>query len=257
MKSITGSPIPTLTLGTGCSTSHRWGRRSNMNHSLRITIASCSFLLLANFSAQDTTTSGGLKPAVNFYGTVTDTSDKTFKALNITLERMYKQIPAYQIAPKNATESYDPAINITRLDLSEISKIVFPENQKPQKYNNREYLVVKVYSRDNNKTENEYLAEADKKLICDEANDAGPIEKEIKFKAVREIVIEGYKQSDALDSDDQKKLGKRKASETPDQATSLKTQKPETHVKAAQASGSKRRRLLGYLKDMFGFKEIA
>ncbi len=223
-----------------------------MNRTIRITIASCSFLLLANFSGQDSTTSGGVKPAVNFYGTVTDTSDKTFKAANITLERMYKQIPAYQLTPKNATESYDPTINMTRLDLSEINKIAFPENQKPQKYSNREYLIVKVYSRDTKQTENEYLLEADKKLICDEINDAGPIEKEIKFRAVREIVIDGYKQSDTLDSDDQKKA-KRKRLED-DSEVSSKIQKT---VQSAHASGSKRKRLLGYFKDMFGLKKTA
>ncbi len=208
-----------------------------MNRTKRITLAGCSLVLLANFSSQDSTTAGGSKPRVNIYGSVTDTSEKTFKAENITLERMYKQIPVYQLVPKNATEQYDPTVNITRLDLSEIRKITFDPNQHPQKYNNRDYHVMTVYSRDTNATTNDYLIESDKKLICDEVNNAGPIEKEIKFKAVKEIMIEGYKAADDLEK-----------------SPLEKTTKPNPYEDANQKP-TKMQRLSLYVKNMFGFNK--
>lgn len=210
-----------------------------MNKKLHVVIVSCSLFLCANFSSQDSTTSGGVKPTVNFYGPITDTSNKTFNSINITLERMYKQIPVYQEPPKGSPESYDPTINITRLDLSEIKKIEFPENQMIQKYRNRDYLMMSVYSNDAKQTQNNYIIEADKKLICDEKNDAGPIEKEIKFRAVRTITIEGFKQSDDLDA-------KRKANASKNTETATKT----TLSKKAEP---KKTRLLSYFRDIFKF----
>lgn len=209
-----------------------------MNRVTRVGLASCSFILLANFSSQDST-SGGTKPNVNVYGSVTDTSEKSFEAENITLERMYKQIPVYQLVPKNATEKYDPTANITRLDLSEIHQITFDPNQHPQKYNNREYVVMTVFSKDAQKTKNDYLVEADKKLICDEVNSAGPIEKEIKFKAVKEIIIDGIKANDEL---------KKSPLE--------KTSKPNPYEDANQKP-TKMQRVSLYVKNMFGFKRTA
>ena len=209
-----------------------------MNKRLHVTLIVCSLFLCANFSSQDSTTSGGVKPTVNFYGPITDTSNKTFNAINITLERIYKQIPVYQEPPTGSAESYDPTVNITRLDLSEIKKIEFPENQKVQKYRNRDYLIMHVYSNDTKQTQNSYIIEADKKLICDEQNDAGPIEKEIKFRAVKTIIINGFKQSEDLDT-------KRKANISKTAENTGKT----TLSKKAEL---KKTRLLSYFKNIFG-----
>lgn len=205
-----------------------------MNQPIRVILAACSFLLLANFSSQDSTSSNN-KPAVNFYGCVTDTSEKTFKAENITFERMYKQMPAYQEPPKTATAEYDPTVNLTRLDLAEIKVIEFPQNQTPQKYNNRYYIVMDVYSDARKTLKNSYIIEADKKLTCEQVNEAGPIEKEIKLKAVKKIVIDGFKQSAVLDSDSSKKPASNKP------------------TMGAQAPTPKRKQLLTYLKGIFTF----
>ena len=202
-----------------------------MKHFIHISVAATALALLANFSSQDSTINGGIKPNVNFYGTVTDTSDFTFKAENITLEGLYKQIPVYQIPPKTAAATYDPSVNITRLDLSEIEKITIETSQIPQRFSNRDYLLIVVHSKDAANTQNTYLIESEKKLRCDQINPAGPIEKEIKFKAVISITIHGYRQADPIPE-----------------------KKP---VKNNENEPSKKERLISYVQDLFGSKKAS
>ena len=211
-----------------------------------LSLAVVAFILLCQFSAQDSTVSGGAKPTINFYGSVTDLRE-TFKAQNITIDKLYKAIPAYQQPPLNNTKpsttpsknqpidrSYDPSDNITRLDLSEISKITISPNQKTQKFGNREYIVIEVISKDTEKSKNAYIIEADKRLFFDQINSAGPIEKEIKLRSIVEITIDGYKQQE------------------PDPITTQK--KTSNPVQAAQASPSKAKRLFSYVKNAFSIK---
>jgi hypothetical protein len=197
----------------------------------RLSLATFAFLLLPHFSSQDSKSGG--KPNVNFYGTVTDLRE-TFKAQNITIDRLYKAIPAYQQPPLDATIAYDPADNITRLDLSEISKIMISPNQKKQKFGNREYIVMEVLSNGKDNTKNSYIIEADKRVFFDQVNSAGPIEKEIKLSSIVEISIEGYKQQE------------------PDPAPVQK--KPTTAAQATHAQPSKAKRLFSYVKNAFGVK---
>lgn len=192
-------------------------------------VALSALLILANFSSQDSTVNGGAKPAINFNGKVTDTSDYSFNAENITFEGLYKQIPVYQIPPKNSPATYDPSVNITRLDLSEIKEITIDSSQIAQRLSNRDYLVITVYSKDEHATKNQYLIEAEKKLRCDQINPAGPIEKEIKYKAVLKIVINGYKQADPLPE-----------------------KKP---IQTAHTNPSKKERLISYVQDFFSMKK--
>ena len=194
-----------------------------MKQYARLSLAAIAFVLLPHFSSQDNTVNGGAKPAVNFYGNVTDLRE-TFKAQNITLDRLYKAIPVYQQPPLTTTKaipassknlenttltsedhqknnpthtrSYDPSDNITRLDLSEISKITISPSQTPQKFGNREYIVIEVISKDSEKSKNAYMIEADKRLFFDQINSAGPIEKEIKLRSIIEITVDGYKQQE-------------------------------------------------------------
>ncbi len=187
-----------------------------MKKNIHLALASASFLLLANFS-QDSS-NGNNKPVVNFYGTITDGSDKSFKAENITLERLYKQVPVYQVAPSSvAPETYDPSVNITLLDLAEIDKVTVDVNQKSQKYRNRDYITICVYSKmpsdsSESQIKNEYIIESNKKLTCEEVNPAGPIKKEIMMSAVKTIQLEGYKQNNS--DQDSKNKPKKTASST-------------------------------------------
>lgn len=200
-----------------------------MKHTISFLICGVAALFLVGFSSQDSTVNGGVKPAVNFYGEVTDTSDFSFNAENITFDGLYKQIPVYQIPPKDAPANYDPAVNITRLDLSEILTMTVDHAQSVKRYGNRDYLFMHVISKDNEKTKNTYLIEADKKLRCDQKNNAGPIEKEIKFKALLSVTFGGYKQP---------------------------VVEPEKKpVKAAHSKASKKERLIAYVQDLFGAKK--
>ena len=221
-----------------------------------LSYAAFALFLLPHFSSQDSTVSGGAKPAVNFHGKVTDLRE-SFKAENITVDRLYKAIPAYQQPPleekqtavkseeeKEKTISakadeksvvarpYDPADNITRLDLSEINKITIDPHQSPRRFGSRDYIVIDVYSNDKEKTKNSYMIEADKRLFFDQVNPAGPIEKEIKLRAVHSIEVEGYKQ----------------------QPAPTKEKKDSKPVQAAQARTSKTKRLLSYVKNAFGLR---
>ncbi len=225
-----------------------------MKKNIHITLAATSFLLLANFSGQDSG-NGTTKPAVNFFGTITDASDMTFEAENITLERLYKQIPAYQLSPKNLKDSkdqkneidskdaYDPAVNITRLNLAEIDKIVIDTNQIPEKHHSRDYIIIDVYSKmvSNNSHEpqvkNSYLIEANKKVTCDETNPniAGTIEKEIMLKAIKTIGIKGFK-SNSSDDDKNKKT---------------------TKTSASSKYASKSKQIMSYIENLFSVNPFA
>ncbi len=199
----------------------------------RLSLAGLAFFTLSQFSSQDSTLSGGVKPVVNFYGTVTDLRE-TFKAQNITIDRLYKTIPTYQQPPLDATVAYDPSDNITRLDLSEISKITISPNQKTQKFGNREYIVMEVTSKNSEESKNMYMIEADKRLFFDQINSAGPIEKEIKLRSIVEIALDGYKQQEV--------------------APVATEKKPAQPVQAAQAGNSKAKRLFSYVKNAFSLK---
>ncbi len=199
----------------------------------RLSLAVVAFILLCQFSSQDKSDSGVAKPTINFYGSITDLRE-TFKAQNITIDRLYKAIPTYQQPPIDSTTSYDPSDNITRLDLSEISKITISPTQTPKKIGNREYIVIEVTSKDTEKSKNIYIIEADKKLFSDEINSTYPIEKEIKLRSIVEITIDGYKQQEV------------------DPITLQK--KPTKPVQTAQASPSKAKRLFSYVKNAFSIK---
>jgi hypothetical protein len=235
----------------------------------RLSLAAVAFILLCQFSSQDNTVSGGAKPIINFYGNVTDLRE-IFKAQNITIDHLYKAIPAYQQPPLNTPKTntcsskdecsktnknvsteednknevqksepiinrnYDPSDNITRLDLSEISKITISPNQKIQKFGNREYILIEVTSKDTNQSKNSYIIEADKRLFFDQINSAGPIEKEIKLRSIIEIEIDGYKQQE------------------PDPITLDK--KTSKTIQTTQAAPSKAKRLFSYVKNAFNVK---
>lgn len=204
-----------------------------MKSYLHLSLASLAFILLANFSSQDSTVNGGVKPAVNFYGTVTDFRE-TFTAENITIDRLYKAIPVYQQAPVESTVAYDPADNITRLDLSEIERITVAPGQKEQRFGNRNYVVIEVYSKDHQQSKNTYIVDADKRLFFDQKNPAGPIEKEIKLRSVVEIVIQGYKQQE------------------PDPILNKNQTAPAAQpIKTASGKPSKTKRLFSYVKNAF------
>lgn len=149
-----------------------------------------AFFLCANFSSQDTSITGREKPKINFYGTLTDTSGNTFEVENITISGLYKQIPLYA---KPNDPKVDPTINITRIDINEISQVEIPHPNTFLTYNNRQYVEIIITSADATKTTQHYITEKTKRIICDQVNAAGTIEKDLSYQAIDKIIIKGHK----------------------------------------------------------------
>ena len=135
---------------------------------------------------------GGLKPDVNFTGVIQDNTGKKFKASNITISGLYKQIPMYQKPTDIQDSSYNPSINMIRLDLAEVSKIEVPHPDDIHIFQDRKYMIIEVYSKNAAQTKNVYLIENSKKVLCREINSSGPIERELGFAAIQIMTITGY-----------------------------------------------------------------
>ncbi|NBP00247.1 MAG: hypothetical protein EBU90_09010 [Proteobacteria bacterium] len=161
-----------------------------MHKKIRPLIAVIGFLLLSNFGSQDESVAGRIKPTINFYGSVTDTSENSYDVENITVSGMYKQVPFYA-KPKN--KETDPTINITRIDFAEIAELTVPFPEQILTFNNRQYIEVQIVSKDPQRTTSSFIIELSKRIICDQVNTAGPIEKDLSFKALKKIVFKGHK----------------------------------------------------------------
>jgi hypothetical protein len=176
----------------------------------RITLISVAFLLCVNFSMDqknESVSGGAAKPSVDFHGTIRDNTGSKFEAANITLSGLYKQIPVYQIPKKIQNQEYNPTINTVRLDLAEIHKIAVPHPTDIHTFNNRKYIEIEVYSKDAPTKAYNYLIENRKKVLCDQVNNAGPIERELQFAAIQEIIFEGFARQEAQEekTDEQNK----------------------------------------------------
>ncbi len=161
-----------------------------MSRIVRPFLTVVTFLLCANFGSQEESMTGREKPKINFYGTLTDTAGKSYKVQNINISGLYKQIPVYQ-KPEN--KETDPNINITRIDFAEVYSIHVPHPNVLLVYNNRQYIEIVITSKDIKKTKDTYIIERSKRVICDQVNTAGPIEKDLSFQAVDTLVFEGHK----------------------------------------------------------------
>lgn len=157
---------------------------------LQVTGIIATSLLLVHFGSNDDSIAGKDKPKINFYGKLTDSSGKTYSVENITISGMYKQIPLYQ---KPADKNTDPTNNITRIDFAEVYSIRVPFPDTVLTYNSRQYIELEVTSADLKRTKDTYIIEASKRLVCDQVNTAGPIEKDLSFKAVDTLIFEGHK----------------------------------------------------------------
>lgn len=175
-----------------------------MKHFFHVSLVTATFFLCTNWSSQETSVDGRTKHAVNFKGTITPQHGNPFTAENISIGRMYKQIPVYE-APTlqnlevnqktNILDSNPKDGIITYIDLSEISQIMVSDPdtlwsfQKKQHNRKIDYIVITVISNDEQKTQHNYLIEVDRKITCDEINAAGPIEKDIPWPAIKSITI--------------------------------------------------------------------
>ncbi len=174
------------------------------------TITLLSSLLLINWS-QDHTIEGRKKLKINFSGTLLTHTDKKYDVENITIGHMYKQIPVYEYPSKNDFDPQTGKFNfnprdrtkrtITRIDLTEIAEIhIDPQTQWYfQRKGGRKvfFVPLTVISNNPQKTKNKYLIEASRTITVDHLiPDGKPIEMDVPPKAVRSLVIKGYKEQE-------------------------------------------------------------
>lgn len=199
-----------------------------MKHTyFRMALISAAVICCINWGGEETSVEGRKKGPVNFYGNLkTYNNNKQINVENITIARAYKQIPFYGVpnnierllqAPEGMetranTQYYklleDPKCRdglctgtITKIDLSEVAEIkVEPEDRTKLFIYQRKpgarkilYAKVTIISKDPGRTKNSYLIETNRRLICDEVNQAGPMEKEIPLRAIEALNIEGYR----------------------------------------------------------------
>ncbi|MCA9770231.1 hypothetical protein KC460_02585 [Candidatus Dependentiae bacterium] len=173
-----------------------------MRHVYHVSFIFTIFIVCINWSEQSTSVEGRKKQAINFKGIITTQNNEKISVENISIARLYKQIPVYD-APDKKTKKGKLEKNpkegiVTRIDLSEIDKIIVPEPEtiwsfQPEKRMRKlEYVEIIVISSNTEKTKHRYLIEVDRKIICDEINSAGPIEKDIPLPAIKNIQITGF-----------------------------------------------------------------
>lgn len=173
----------------------------------RLLISCIALILLVNLSSQPSSNSGdSQKNKMNFYGTVilnnasttvqgTTQEQNKLPIENISIGRMYQHIPVNFI-PKDPDAK---PVNIAYLDLVEIAAIepVQKEGRAViDKFAGREYIEIKVASNDTAHTEQSYIIERNRKIFCDQVNEAGPIKSEFQFEGIAKLEIHGYKQRD-------------------------------------------------------------
>ena len=194
-----------------------------MKKLFRLTLSTAAFILCVNFGGPETSIGGGRKNKVNFYGILITQQNQTLDIDNISIGYMYKDIPVYDApsasTPRNKfiskkennninkddkkTEKYlldeDPHKGIiTKIDFAEISEIrVVNPNllwlyTRKKGYHPVEYIEIEVISNDTKKTKSRYIIETSRKLICDQINEAGPIEKDVPLQAIKLLSINGY-----------------------------------------------------------------
>lgn len=156
-------------------------------------LAGCIMMTLCvNFSQQESDTPKE-KPTVNFYGSLVDSTGDEFSVSNITINGLYKGIPVYAKPPEPGIE---PEKNTTFIDLAETTEIrpAYQANPREglQRYHERTYIEIVIVSNDRKKTKNNYLVEESRKIICDVDNEAGPLEKQLSFEALKRLKIEGH-----------------------------------------------------------------
>jgi len=169
-------------------------------------------ILCINWGTPETTVSGNLKQAVNFYGKLFTYQGEEYNVENISIDGKYKQIAMYdkpqqhpnptinsETKQKEIILKVNPKNNFitSKLDLSEIAEIQVPKPntiwvyQKEGRSRRLEFIEVIIVSNNSKKTKNSYLLNSNAKIQCDGIS-GGPIEKTIPPSAIKKLIIEGY-----------------------------------------------------------------
>lgn len=162
---------------------------------------------MINGTSFGSNTTKDLKQPVNFSGKLTTHQGQEYTVDNISINSLYKQIPMYdkptlQIEPtvnsntkqKEMKLQADPADDITKIDLSEVSKIEVPSPETTWYFEKKgrrlEFIEVVVITKSD--TKRSYLLDPKTPIYCDEIDAAGPQEKTVRLAAVKTLTIEGY-----------------------------------------------------------------
>jgi hypothetical protein len=144
------------------------------------------------------------KPRINFKGEIIRPNNKVYEVENITISGLYQQIPLYAV-PENKMS--DPSEDTTFIELSEISEL-YPAKANAREalhtFKDRDYIEITVVWKDSKKTTENYIIEATRKILCDTISEAGPIERELSFFALKKLILKGYAYRDREQSLSQK-----------------------------------------------------
>lgn len=165
---------------------------------------------------EDSVSGGPEEHSINFYGIFIDANDSKSSVENISISGKFRQIPVYT-RPKN--EDTKPDTDTSFIDLAEIREISLPSaDARIEKFAGREYIAIVTISNDKKRTKHTYLVEITRKIRCREVNEAGPIEREIKFEALGKLKIKGYRYRDSS-TENKKERKKEKVFEEDDEET--------------------------------------
>lgn len=131
------------------------------------------------------------KHHLNYQGEITDLKDKKYKVDNISISGKLRTIKMYE---KPIDPTRDPLENITAFDLQQIYSLEPAPKGKCDTgyhYKSKQYTEVVVTLLDAAKTQKHYLIDASQRIKCDELTDAGPLEKELTFNAIKKLTITG------------------------------------------------------------------
>lgn len=197
----------------------------------RILWGSCSLsliVLLANWSSDQTTVEGRKKNKINIrgilqvHGVDEKGKPKEYTVDNIAFGKLYEKIPVYA---KPSPADFDPQTHMLNVDptkkfLKTFIDLVTDEGQwetievrvdhpettwkyKKKEYASEvEYVGITFVSNDENHTEQSYIIDLNRKLTCDEINDAGPKEMEVPIQTIKKLTITGFTHRDAEKSTD-------------------------------------------------------
>lgn len=168
--------------------------------------------IVGGWSEQDSSSvAGSKKNDVNFYGSLDTHQGKKLNIDNISIDRLYKQVPLYAMPAKKdynkstykLTKDPRTAFVVTKIDLAEVAEISVPNPevvyvfQKEKGYREDEYIQITVVSNNEARTQTSYLISKRKKIYVDEINKSGPVEKEVPLEAIKLLKIDGYKRRDS------------------------------------------------------------
>lgn len=146
-------------------------------------------VLCINMSSPEVRVAGGDKPNINIKGKIEDTTGEVYEVENITISGLYRQIQMYK-KPNKLTKS--PFSNITRIDLSEVSKITVPNRTVIEFGDKRPFIEIQITYKGPRQTKENFVIEKNRRICCDRVNEAGPLEKELDFEAIVSITIGEY-----------------------------------------------------------------